>query len=237
MSTRTVRRRPGSGHGLKSWNFWTPITGTVYGVRGHWKGRVRYIYGGKTTQVPWTKRAEDHLWARHWEKQPKWWAHTVLGYRPNGTIQEVLAAGGFYVIWQARTVPLILSMVEVIYAIKIKRPVHNLQWNTRNRRRSRPGDISELKWEQQMLQGGLNVSRPVRSGGGGLKVGLAISGLFMLLMFLPGMPAGDAVASMWESLAARPLTLLGWVMILGGLLYTVAQSMVSKRRRSRRRGR
>lgn len=235
MSTRTVRRRTRSGHGLKSWNFWTPITGTVYGVRGHWKGRVRYIYGGKTTSVPWTIRIEDHLWARHWEKQPKWWAHTVLGYRPNGTVQEVIAAGGVFIIWQARTVPLILSLVEVIYAIKIKRPVHNRQWNTGNRRRSRTADISELKWEQEMLASGLNVAHPVRArSSGGLKVGLTIAGLFMLLMFLPGMPAGNAAADLVHSLMDNLPVLIGWVFIVLAGLYTITRT---KRRRSRRRSR
>jgi hypothetical protein len=232
-----MSRRPASRRGLKSWNFWTPILGTVYGVRGYYRGRPRYIYGGKTTQVPWTKRPEDHLWARHWERAPKFWAHTVLGYRPNGTIEEVIAAGGVFIIWQARTVPLVLSLVEVIYAIKIRRPVHNRQWNMNNRRRSRHGDIDALRTRQALVQsGGMAVDTPPRRAGG-LRVGLTIASLFGLLMFLPGMPGATAVLGFWELILANRFQLAGWAVLILGTAAVAGRTLAPKRRRSRRRRR
>lgn len=236
MSRRTRRR---SGHGLKSWNFWTPITGTVYGVRGHYRGNPRrYIYGGKTTQRPWTKRIEDHLWARHWERAPKFWAHTVLGYRPGGTVQECIDAGGVFIIWQARTVPLILSLVEVIVAIKLRRPVHNRQWNTGNRRRSGQREIQSLRVQQALVQeSGLPMPpQPVRAGGG-LRIAAVIAVLFGVLMFLPGMPGADGVLWVRDWVLAHRAELIGWSVLVGGLVFVGPAMLKRKRRRRSRRRR
>ncbi len=121
---------------LRSWNFWTPITGTIYGFRAHhpyggWR-RIRAYYG-RTAQVPWTKRAEAHLWGTS-DRPAKPWADTVPGWRPNGTIEEVIAAGGVYKVWQGRTVMLILCSVEYL-TIKLGRPRYNDVWNRSNPRR------------------------------------------------------------------------------------------------------
>lgn len=222
--------------GLRSWNFWTPILGTVYGVRGLHNGRIRYIYGGKTTQVPWTKRLEDELWGKYHRDGQRWWAHTVLGWRPDGNIAEVIAAGGVFVQWQARTVPLVLSMVETIWAIRIRRPIHNIQHNTGNRRRSTRRQVEDLKWEQQQIQAGVPVDMlRRRPRNGGLQVALSIVALFGLLMFLPGMPAAVAVAALWEWLQANSAMLLGYAVLGLVGVGAVTRAVRPKRRRRRRR--
>lgn len=135
--------------GLRSWNFWSPINGTLYGYRA-WhpddfllqlqgaaiRPRVVYAYGGKTTRRDWRARAEEHMWGggRYGSTQDAW-ADTVLGWRPDGTVEDVMAAGGYWNIWQGRTVPLLLSIGEVLIAIKMRRPYYNYQHNQRNRRR------------------------------------------------------------------------------------------------------
>jgi hypothetical protein len=135
--------------GLKSWNFWTPINGTLYGWRAYHpddyllllqganiKPRVIYAYGGKTTQHPWTKRIEQHAWGRgRYDNKPQPWVDTVLGWTPNGTVTQLIAAGGVFTIWQGRTVMLLLSWGEILIAIKLRRPYYNHQWNQGNRRR------------------------------------------------------------------------------------------------------
>jgi hypothetical protein len=134
--------------GLKSWNFWTPINGTLYGYRAYHpddfllqlqgasiRPRVIYAYGGKTIRR-WEKRMEEHMWGGgQYDSKPKPWADTVPGWRPDGTVDDIIAAGGVYRIWHGRTVPLLLSLGEVVYAIKLKRPYYNHQWNLGNRRR------------------------------------------------------------------------------------------------------
>jgi hypothetical protein len=134
--------------GLKSWNFWTVVDGTLYGYRAHHpddyllllqgadiQPRRVYAYGGKTIR-DWRARAEEHMWGRgkyHNPAQP--WADTVLGWTPNGTVDDLITAGGYFAIWQGRTVPLLLSLGEIFIAIKLKRPMYNHSFNLGNRRR------------------------------------------------------------------------------------------------------
>lgn len=135
--------------GLRSWNFWTPVYGTLYGYRAYHPDdfllqlqgydinpRVIYAYGGKTTRRDWEARVEEHMWGGgQYDTTPDPWADTVLGWRPDGTVAAIMAAGGYWNMWQGRTVPLILSIGEVLIAIKLRRPVYNYQWNLGNRRR------------------------------------------------------------------------------------------------------
>lgn len=133
---------------MKSWNFWTPVQGTLYGIRAYHPDdymlqlqglsvtpRVIYAYGGKTWRR-WESRMNEHLWGGgQYNATPQPFADTVLGWRQDGTLDEVIAAGGVYPIWQGWTVPLLLSVGEVFYAIRIKRPYYNYQWNLGNSRR------------------------------------------------------------------------------------------------------
>jgi len=140
--------------GIKSWNFWTPITGTVYRLRAHHPvtGRLmRRAYIGRTMQVPWTRRIEGHLWGtRDTPAQP--WADTVPGWRPNGTVEEVVAAGGAAVIVQFRMVPLILTWLEFA-AIVVGRPKYNVLLNRGNRRRIPKWKAVEQRRERDARRG------------------------------------------------------------------------------------
>jgi len=135
--------------GLRSWNFWTPIYGTLYSYRAYHPDdyllylqgsqitpRTIYAYGGKTTRRDWEARVEEHLWGGGaYDSKPDPWADTVLGWHPDGTVEQVMAAGGYRNTWQGRTVPLLLSIGEILIAIKLRRPLYNHQWNLGNRRR------------------------------------------------------------------------------------------------------
>lgn len=153
---------------LKSWNFWTRITGTVYGIRAHHPrtGQLTFAYGGKTMQVPWTKRIEGHLFGT-WDQPPKPWADTVPGWRPAHTarerkqvVREVVAAGGVFVVWQAATVPLVLTWMEILFGIRLRRPLYNSQWNTLNARRITPVEARKQRARRDAGRGRL----PVRGG-------------------------------------------------------------------------
>lgn len=135
--------------GLRSWNFWTPIYGTLYAYRSYHPGdfllmleghpvrpRTIYAYGGKTTRRDWEARLEEHMWGGGpYGATADPWADTVLGWSPDGTVDDIMAAGGYYNIWQGWTVPLFLSIGEVLIAIKLRRPYYNYQWNQTNPRR------------------------------------------------------------------------------------------------------
>jgi len=138
----SIRKR--RGRGLKSWNFWTPIRGTVYRITAlnpSTGGRTWRAYFGKTAQDPWTKRIEEHLWG----PDAKDWADTVPGWRPRGNIHEVIAARGARIVVRFWMVPLILTVLERA-VIVWGRPVYNDRDNRRNPRRV---TISEAKRQRR----------------------------------------------------------------------------------------
>jgi len=140
--------------GIKSWNFWAPITGTVYRIRAYHPvtGRLmRRAYIGKTMQDPWTKRIKGHLWGtRDIRAQP--WADTVPGWRPDGTVEEVIAARGAKVVCRFRMVPLILTQLE-FWAIRLGLPVYNDQHNRGNPRRIPKWKAVEQRRERDVRRG------------------------------------------------------------------------------------
>lgn len=122
---------------LSKYNFWSRIDGTLYGIRAFHprSGRLTFAYGGKTFQHPWTKRIDQHLWGRGTSEPAKPWAHTVPGWRPNGRVEEVIAAGGVFVIFQGRVSPFGLWWREILFAIWLRLPLYNNQHNLHNPRR------------------------------------------------------------------------------------------------------
>ncbi len=167
------------------WNFWTPILGTIYGIYGYHPrtGKLCYVYGGKTMQVPWTKRIRAHLWGTE-DTPPKAWADTVPGWRPDGKVHEVVAAGGAKVEWQARTVSLVLTLVEVQYAIRLRRPLYNDQHNRNNPHRiPKAEQLRQRAWRDAGMR-----RRP------GLVSGLArlVAGVALLALGLVMLVAGLA---------------------------------------------
>lgn len=176
-----LRHRRWSRRALRSWNFWTPILGTVYRIRAYHPrtGRLmRRAYVGRTMQVPWTKRIEAHLWGTA-DRPPQPWADTVPGWRPDGTVDEVIAAGGAVVIFQFRMVPLILTSLE-LWAILVCRPVYNDQRNRGNRRRI---TRAEAAAQRRQRDRGLPARRH-RNGLGLRLVGVALLAAGLLLMML-----------------------------------------------------
>jgi len=140
--------------GIKSWNFWTPITGTVYRIRAYHPvtGRLmRLAYIGKTMQDPWKKRIKGHLWGT-WDTPAQPWADTVLGWRPNGTVEEVIAAGGAKVVCRFGMVALILTQLE-FWAIRLGLPVYNDKWNRGNPRRIPKWRAVEQRRERDARRG------------------------------------------------------------------------------------
>ena len=152
--SRWLRIPNRSQRGIKSWNFWTPITGTVYRIQAYHPvtGRLmRRAYFGKTMQDPWKKRIKGHLWGTgDTPAQP--WADTVPGWRPNGTVDEVIKAGGAVVIVRFRMVPLILTWLELA-AIVVGRPRYNVLLNRRNPRRIPKWKAVEQRRERDARRG------------------------------------------------------------------------------------
>lgn len=133
-----VRSRRRRSRNLKDWNFWSIVNGTIYGVRTFHPvtGRLVYGYGGKTIQEPWTRRIKQHLWDdEYFNSRAKPWADLVPGWRSDGTVGEVIAAGGAFPLWQGRTVPLILTCLEILFAIRLRFPLYNDKHNHGNPRR------------------------------------------------------------------------------------------------------
>lgn len=259
--------------GLKSWNFWTPITGTLYGWTAYHPDDVLlvlqgatitprrvYAYGGKTMQVPWTKRISDHAWgSARYGTVAKPWMDTVPGWSPNGTVQDIVDAGGVRIIWQARTVPLVLSIGEYLIAIRCRRPYYNYQGNLGNSCRVPIYRQEDQREQRDLLRNpGSGVPVRVRSGavshqsrsvvhtsGVGLRVGNAgrwfgyyrrfmVAALLLVLvaLFWPGMPGADGVS-----------LVLGWVgahrdqLIAGGLVGVGLLIAVGRKPRRGQRGR
>jgi hypothetical protein len=114
----------------------TPVLGTIYRIRAYHPitGRLMHrAYFGQTRQVPWDERIEGHLWGT-FDTPAQPWADTVPGWRPNGTVDEVIAAGGATVVCQFRTVRAILTVLEIL-TIRYGLPVYNDQHNRGNPRR------------------------------------------------------------------------------------------------------
>jgi hypothetical protein len=60
----------------------------------------------------------------------------VLGWRPNGTVQDCIDAGGVFLIMRPRLIsPFGLWWREIVFAIWLRRPYYNNQWNIANPRR------------------------------------------------------------------------------------------------------
>jgi hypothetical protein len=175
-----LRHQRRSRRALRSWNFWTPITGTVYRIRAYHPvtGRLmRRAYIGRTMQNPWTKRIRGHLWGTS-DTPAKPWADTVPGWRPDGTVDEVIAAGGAVAIFQFRMVPLILTWLE-FWAIVWGRPMYNVQHNRNPRRITRAGAVAQ----RQQRDWGLP-TRNHRSVPDLRLVGVGLLGFGVLLLVL-----------------------------------------------------
>ena len=128
--------------GLVGWFRWlrrglTPCLGTIYRIRAYrpdGSGQLMHrAYFGQTRQVPWTKRIEGHLWGTD-DTRPQPWADTVPGWRPNGTVEEVIVARGATVVCRFQTVLAILTALEIL-TIRYGLPVYNDQHNRGNPRR------------------------------------------------------------------------------------------------------
>ncbi|MGH3783973.1 MAG: hypothetical protein ACRDRO_25995, partial [Pseudonocardiaceae bacterium] len=117
--------------------FWRKYYGSLYGLRVYHPttGRLVFGYGGKTFQT-WTTRIEQHLWGGgRYGSVPKPFADTVPGWRPNGTVEEVIAAGGAFRIYQGRVSPWGLWWREILFAIWLRAPLYNHMLNQANPRR------------------------------------------------------------------------------------------------------
>jgi hypothetical protein len=122
---------------LSKWNFWSRYDGILYGFRVFHPttGRLVFGYGGKSFQR-WETRIRQHLWGGgRYNDVPKPWADLVPGWRPGGTVEEVIAAGGAFLIYQGRVSPWGLWWREVVFAIWLRRPYMNECWNKANPRR------------------------------------------------------------------------------------------------------
>ena len=243
-----MRRRPEGGP--RWWNFWTRVLGTTYEFTG-WhpddmhlppaqRRKIR-AYGGKTIQRPWTKRIEEHMWGRHYGNEPKPWRDTIPGWRPNGTAQEIIAAGGVRITWQHWTVPLVLSLVEWFYSIKWRRPYYNDIGNHNNRRRI---DKTTQKVQAALRRGMVpdeivswtSYPRlPAMPRGIVAVIVLTVLGF----LFFPGMPGW--LAAVWVigavSWAVANWQLLAGTVVLGALAMAFASATPKRRRRSTRRRR
>ena len=157
--------------GLRWWNFWSRIDGALYGFRGiHPRsGHTVFVYGGKTFQRDWKDRIRQHLWGGgRYDSVPKPWADTVLGWRPDGTVEECIRAGGVFLIRKpSRVSPFGLWWREIIFAIWLRLPLYNVQWNLHNPRRIRPAVAREQRARRDRSRGLASpaVSRSVRSVG------------------------------------------------------------------------
>lgn len=239
-------------NGLSDWNFWTPVLGTTYeftpwhpddmGLPVGMRRKIRG-YGGKTIQRPWTKRVEDHMWARHHRNaQPKPWRDTVPGWRPDGTAQEIINAGGVHITFQAWTVPLVLTLVETFYSIKWRRPVYNDINNHGNRRRI---PLSEQYAQAAIRNGQVPTgivqftNRPrFHVGTGAVLAPLALVALLGVgMLFWPGNPGWEAVVAVHDGIAWAAVNwrLFAGMALLGGASLVYAQGGTTTRRRRRRR--
>lgn len=125
------------GPNLHWYCFWHRYNSSLYGIRVHHPthGRVVFGYGGKTVQR-WETRIRQHLWGGgRYGSVAKPFADTVPGWRPGGTVEEVIAAGGVFLIWQGRVSPLSVWWREIVFAIWLRRPLYNHVWNLGNPRR------------------------------------------------------------------------------------------------------
>ena len=135
-------------HGL------TPCLGTIYRIRAYHPvtGRLMHrAYFGQTRQVPWEKRIKGHLWGT-FDTPPQPWADTVPGWRPNGTVSEVIAAGGATVVCQFQTVRAVLTVLEIL-TIRHGLPVYNYQWNRGNPKRIPKWKAIEQRRERDARRG------------------------------------------------------------------------------------
>jgi hypothetical protein len=108
-------------------------------------------YFGQTRQVPWEKRIKGHLWGT-FDTPPQPWADTVPGWRPNGTVDEVIAAESATVVCQFRTVRAILTALEIL-TIRYGLPVYNDQHNRGNPRRIPKWRAVEQRRERNARRG------------------------------------------------------------------------------------
>jgi len=146
--------------GLVGWFRWlrrglTPCLGTIYRIRAYrpdGSGQLMHrAYFGQTRQVPWTKRIEGHLWGTD-DTRPQPWADTVPGWRPNGTVEEVIVARGATVVCRFRTVLAILTALEIL-TIRYGLPVYNDQHNRGNPRRIPKWKAVEQRRERDARRG------------------------------------------------------------------------------------
>lgn len=118
--------------------FWRRYDGLLYGWRAFHPttGRLVYVYGGKTFQR-FETRIRQHMWGGgRYDSVPKPWADTVPGWRPNGTPEEIIAAGGVFLIRKPGLIsPFNLWWQEIVFAIWLRRPYYNDKWNRANHRR------------------------------------------------------------------------------------------------------
>jgi len=201
----------------------------VYLVRGHHPltGRVKRAYVGKTVQRPWTKRIDQHLWGRgQYHNPPQPWADTVPGWRPNGSVAEVIAAGGVTILWEGRCSPFGLWWREIFF-ILLLRPKYNYQWNRANSSR-----ITMTKAKRQReSRDRVGVSYPALAGE--LRILHRWITWFALLavcavLLIPGVPGGVADAARWSW--SNPLELLILVVVTVLALRSPSRALRQRRR-------
>jgi hypothetical protein len=208
---------------------WSRHHGVVYLIRGHHPltGRVKRAYVGKTIQRPWTKRIDQHLWGRgQYQNPPQPWADTVPGWRPGGSVSEIIAAGGVSILWEGRWSPFGLWWREILL-ILLLRPKYNYQWNRANSSRI---TMTKAK-NQRVSRDKVGVSFTALAGE--LRVlhrwlaGVALLAVGAVLL-LPGVftTVEDGVVWSWSN----PLELLILVVVAGFALRSPRRALRQKRR-------
>lgn len=210
-------------------DIWSRYNGVVYLIRGHhpYTGRTKRAYVGKTVQRPWTKRIDQHLWGRgQYHNPPQPWADTVPGWRPDGSVAEVIAAGAVKILWEGRCSPFGLWWREIFF-ILLLRPKYNYQWNRANSSR-----ITKTKArKQRVMRDRVGTSYPAFAGE--LKVlhrwfvGVASLAVCALLL-IPGVPTAVEEGVRWSW--ANPLELLILVIVAVLALRSPRRALRQKRR-------
>lgn len=242
-----------------SWfNFWSRRPGTLYGIRAYhpddveprfpWEPpltrppRLVLAYGGKSFQQ-YLDRLGQHLWSKsgRYTQQPKAWADTVPGWSPHGRPQDVVQAGGAFVIYQGLVSPFGLWWREILM-ILTRRPYYNVQWNRHN-----PRQIPKWVAEEQRVCRDKNIPYTQRGWDRGLwgylyRAGQILAGLLTVAvlagvgwLFWPGHIGWVTVA--WCVANWRVLAVL---LLLAGISAMVTKLKPRRRRRrssSRSRGR
>lgn len=191
-------------------------------------GRTIRAYVGKTTQRPWTKRIDQHLWGRgKYDNPAQPWADTVLGYSPDGTVRDVIAAGGVRVIREGWWSPFGLWWREIL-AIWLLRPRYNYQWNRANRHRITMNRAKEQRsYRNRFGISESGLARKIRWAKR-LIILTPLVGVMLAVALVPGAPNTVGSSVMW--VYHNPFNLLLLVMCLAWVTRVPRRTVRSRRR-------